>query len=58
MNRRSLVLLVRLAALWGASYLFIKIALRSASRAAEIVSIRTGLAALVLLPLARSGGAP
>jgi drug/metabolite transporter (DMT)-like permease len=50
-NRRSLVLLLTLAALWGASYLFIKIALRGFSPA-EVSSIRTGLAALVLLPLA------
>ncbi|MGZ4203411.1 MAG: DMT family transporter [Thermoleophilaceae bacterium] len=51
MNRRSLVLLLTLAALWGASYLFIKIALRGFSPA-EVSCIRTGLAALVLLPLA------
>ena len=56
MNRRSLVLLILLAALWGASYLFIKIGLRSFS-AAEITSIRCGLAALVLFPLALRRGA-
>jgi drug/metabolite transporter (DMT)-like permease len=55
-NRRSLVLLVLLAALWGASYLLIKIGLRSFS-AAEITSIRCGLAALVLFPLAVRRGA-
>ncbi len=56
MNRRSLVLLILLAALWGASYLFIKIGLRAFS-AAEITSIRCGLAALVLFPLAVRRGA-
>jgi drug/metabolite transporter (DMT)-like permease len=50
-SRRSLFLFVVLAATWGASYLFIKIGLRGLSPA-EIVSIRTGLAALVLLPFA------
>ena len=56
MNRRALVLLLALAALWGASYLFIKIGLRGMS-AAEIVTVRTGLAALVLLPVALRRGA-
>jgi drug/metabolite transporter (DMT)-like permease len=55
-NRRALVLLLALAALWGASYLFIKIGLRGMS-AAEIVTVRTGLAALVLLPVAIRRGA-
>ena len=56
MSRRALVLLLALAALWGASYLFIKIALRGFS-APEIVSVRTGLAAMVLLPFALRRGA-
>jgi drug/metabolite transporter (DMT)-like permease len=56
LNRRSLALLVGLAALWGASYLFIKIGLRGMS-AAEIVTVRCGLAALVLLPVALHRGA-
>jgi drug/metabolite transporter (DMT)-like permease len=55
-NRRSLVLLLTLAALWGASYLFIKIALRGFSPA-EVSSIRTALAAAVLLPVAIRRGA-
>jgi drug/metabolite transporter (DMT)-like permease len=55
-NRRSLVLLLSLAALWGASYLFIKIGLRGMS-AAEIVTVRCGLAAIVLLPVALHRGA-
>src|SRR4051812_36537586 len=44
-----------LAALWGASYLFIKIGLDDLSPAA-IVFTRTALAALVLLPFAVKGG--
>src|SRR5947199_387130 len=45
-----------LAALWGASYLFIKIGLDDLSPAG-VVFIRTALAALVLLPFAiKSGG--
>jgi drug/metabolite transporter (DMT)-like permease len=55
-TRRALLLLAALAALWGASYLFIKISLRGMS-AAEIVCVRTALAALVLLPLALRRGA-
>ena len=51
-NRRSLVLLLTLAALWGASYLFIKIGLRGVLRRPRSPSIRIGLAALVLFPLA------
>jgi drug/metabolite transporter (DMT)-like permease len=51
MERRSLVLLLILAALWGSSYMFIKIGLEDLSPA-EIVFIRTALAALVLLPIA------
>lgn len=45
-----------LAALWGASYLFIKIALGDLS-AGWIVFIRTALGAAVLLPLAARQGA-
>jgi drug/metabolite transporter (DMT)-like permease len=41
-----------LSAFWGASYLFIKVALDDGVSAWAIVSIRTALAALVLLPLA------
>jgi drug/metabolite transporter (DMT)-like permease len=51
MERRSLVLLLILAALWGSSYMFIKIGLEDLSPA-DIVFIRTALAALVLLPIA------
>lgn len=56
MDRRNWVLLLALASLWGASYLFIKIGLDDLGPAA-IVFTRTGLAALVLLPFAvKSGG--
>lgn len=56
MDRRNWILLLALAALWGASYLFIKIGLDDLSPAG-IVFTRTALAALVLLPFAiRSGG--
>ena len=41
-----------LAAVWGASYLFIKVALEDHVPPATIVCVRTLLAALVLLPLA------
>jgi len=55
-NRRNWILLLTLASMWGASYLFIKIALDDLSPAA-IVFTRTALAALVLMPFAiRSGG--
>src|SRR3954452_21261128 len=50
------MLLLLLAALWGASYLFIKIGLDDLSPAG-IVFTRTALAALVLMPFAiKSGG--
>jgi len=46
-------MLMLLASLWGASYLFIKVALEDLSPA-MIVLLRTALAALVLVPLAAS----
>ena len=46
-----------LAAFWGASYLFIKVALEDGVPPAAIVFIRLTLAALVLLPLALHTGA-
>jgi drug/metabolite transporter (DMT)-like permease len=52
MSRRSVALLLLLSAFWGASYLFIKVALEDVFSAWAIVSIRTALAALVLVPLA------
>jgi drug/metabolite transporter (DMT)-like permease len=50
-GRRDWILLGALAALWGASYLFIKIGLDDLPPA-WIVFLRTALAALVVLPLA------
>lgn len=50
MTRRSYLLLAALAAIWGASYLFIKIALRDFGPVA-VVGIRVTLGALVLLAL-------
>jgi drug/metabolite transporter (DMT)-like permease len=55
-SRRAWAQFLGLSAVWGASYLFIKIGLRDMS-AAEIVSARTGLAALVLWPVALHRGA-
>ena len=55
MDRRNWILLFVLAAVWGASYLFIKIGLDDLSPA-SIVFIRTALAAAVLLPLAIANG--
>ena len=52
MSRRSIALLLTLSAFWGASYLFIKVALDDVFSAWAIVSIRTALAAVVLVPLA------
>jgi drug/metabolite transporter (DMT)-like permease len=56
MSRRSVALLLLLSAFWGASYLFIKVALEDVFSPWSIVSIRTALAALVLVPLAASMG--
>ena len=56
-SRRSWILLLTLSALWGSSYLFIKLALEDDVSPAVIVSVRTALAALVLLPLAAHRGA-
>jgi drug/metabolite transporter (DMT)-like permease len=56
-ERRALVMLGVLAALWGASYLFIKIAVEDGMSAATIVFARTALAALVLAPVAVRRGA-
>ncbi|HEX3267163.1 MAG TPA: DMT family transporter [Gaiellaceae bacterium] len=47
MNRRYLLMLLGLAALWGASFLFIKVAVRELTPATLIVG-RLGLAALTL----------
>jgi drug/metabolite transporter (DMT)-like permease len=53
-DRRGWTLLIALAAIWGASFLLIKIALRDVGPAV-IVCARTGLGAIVLLPVAVRG---
>ena len=56
MDRRAWTLLLALGAIWGASYLFIKIGLRDLSPG-MVAWCRVVLAALVLVPLAlRAGG--
>jgi drug/metabolite transporter (DMT)-like permease len=55
MDRRSWLWLLLLAAIWGASYLFIKIGLRDLSPSA-VAFVRVLLAALVLVPLASARG--
>lgn len=57
MNRRALALLLILAALWGSSYMFIKIGLEDDLSPAMIVFTRTLLGALALLPFALERGA-
>jgi drug/metabolite transporter (DMT)-like permease len=58
MERRAWALLLILGAIWGASYLFIKIGVRDMSPA-MVAWVRVVLAALVLVPLARHrGGLP
>ncbi|MDP1849048.1 MAG: DMT family transporter [Solirubrobacteraceae bacterium] len=52
MNRRAWLLMSLLAALWGASYLFIKVALEDGLDPIFIVFARLALGALVLVPLA------
>ncbi len=56
MDRRSWIWLLALGAIWGASYLFIKIGLRDLSPG-MVAFLRVALAALVLLPIAWSQGA-
>jgi drug/metabolite transporter (DMT)-like permease len=56
-DRRALVLLLVLAALWGSSYMFIKIGLDDDLSPAMIVFTRTLLGALALLPFALRRGA-
>ena len=56
MPRRAWILLLVLASVWGASYLFIKIGLEDLSPAL-VVFLRTALAGIILLPIALSRGA-
>jgi drug/metabolite transporter (DMT)-like permease len=57
MSRRSWVMFGLLSAFWGASYLFIKVALEDDIAPAFIVFARCALAAMVLLPVAAHIGA-
>jgi drug/metabolite transporter (DMT)-like permease len=56
-TRRSWLLLGLLAALWGASYLFIKVALDDGVHPVFIVFVRLALGAAVLVPIALRRGA-
>ena len=56
MDRRSWSMLLILGAIWGASYMFIKIGLRDLTPE-MIAFVRIALAALILVPLAHSRGA-
>ena len=56
MDRRAWTLLYILGAIWGASYLFIKIGVRDLSPA-MVAWVRIALAAMVLAPLAARSGA-
>src|SRR5438093_2765515 len=56
MDRRSWLLLLLLASIWGASYMFIKIGLRDFSPS-EVAFLRIALAAAVLMPVAAAQGA-
>jgi drug/metabolite transporter (DMT)-like permease len=57
MNRRAWLLMALLAGLWGASYLFIKVALEDGLPPLFIVFARIALGAVVLVPLALRSGA-
>jgi drug/metabolite transporter (DMT)-like permease len=55
MRRAGLLRLFTLALIWGSSFLWIKLALRGLSPA-QIVLVRLGLGALVLIPFVYRGG--
>src|SRR4051794_39716397 len=55
MSRRSWIMLVANAAVWGSSYMFIKVALDNFSEGA-VVCLRTALGALLLLSFAARRG--
>lgn len=57
MTRRSWLLMGLLAAMWGASYLFIKVALDGGLEPVFIVFARIALGAVVLVPIALRRGA-
>ena len=56
MNRRAWLLMALLAGLWGASYLFIKVALDDGMPPLFIVFARIALGAAVLVPIAARAG--
>ncbi|HEV3001989.1 MAG TPA: DMT family transporter [Solirubrobacteraceae bacterium] len=56
MTRRAWTLMLTLAALWGASYMFIDIALEGGVATPFVVFVRNLLGTLVLLPVALSRG--
>jgi len=56
MNRRAWLLMALLAGLWGASYLFIKVALDDGIEPLFIVFARIALGAAVLVPIAARAG--
>jgi drug/metabolite transporter (DMT)-like permease len=56
-TRRWWLLMGLLAALWGASYLFIKVALEDGVGPVFLVFARLALGALVLVPIAMRQGA-
>ena len=56
MSRRSLIQFGLVAAFWGASYLFIKVAIDDVFSPPMVVFVRTALASLVLTPLALRTG--
>jgi drug/metabolite transporter (DMT)-like permease len=56
MSRRGLLLFIAMCVIWGIPYLFIRVAV-SELTPATLVFLRTGIAALVLVPIAlRQGG--
>ena len=57
MTRRAWILMLLLAALWGASYMFIEITLDGGLSSTFLVFARLALGALVLAPVALSRGA-
>jgi drug/metabolite transporter (DMT)-like permease len=55
MSRRGLLLFAAMCVIWGIPYLFIRVAVGELSPVV-LVFVRTGIAALILLPIALAGG--
>src|SRR3954466_4477419 len=55
MTRRGLVLFAAMCVIWGIPYLLIRVAVRDLTPA-TLVLVRTGIAALLLLPIAFARG--